>query len=153
MHRKWSVVGTSGYIGTHTDDLFVKVWQSLTTILLYTWFQACSKLSGTYPIVVQFFWWWFKYLDASYTLCNKLPLLSITKSQTCSQSISPVFVTTPPPLKPLNRISWIFMFYKYIMHRCAWIVYSKIQFNFWEGVGFLYAFVWTWKLSKILWYW
>ena len=37
-----------------------------------------------------------------------------------SQSVSPVFLVSATPLKPLNRISWNFVVMKDIMCRCAY---------------------------------
>ena len=44
----------------------------------------------------------------------------LSGSQSVSQSVSPVFLVSTTPLKPLNRISWNFVVMKDIMCRCAY---------------------------------
>ena len=46
------------------------------------------------------------------------------------QSVSPVFLVSANPLKPLNRISWNFVDIKDIMCRCAYLQEILIQFFF-----------------------
>ena len=59
-----------------------------------------------------------------YTQCNELwSIMFLTRpsvSQTVSQSVSPVFLVSAIPLKPLNRISWNLVVMKDIMCRCAY---------------------------------
>ena len=51
-------------------------------------------------------------------------------SQSVSQSVSPVFLVSATPLKPLNRISWNFVVMKDIMCRCAYPQEILIQLFF-----------------------
>ena len=49
-----------------------------------------------------------------------------------SQSVSPVFLVSSTPLRPLNRISWNFVVMKDIMCRCAYPQEILILFFFSE---------------------
>ena len=51
-------------------------------------------------------------------------------SQSVSQSVSPVFLVSATPLKPVNRISWNIVVMKDIMCRCAYPQEIFIQFFF-----------------------
>ena len=54
------------------------------------------------------------------TSCGGYDVFDLSVSQSVSQSVSPVFLVSETPLKPLNRISWNFLVMKDIMCRCAY---------------------------------
>ena len=60
------------------------------------------------------------------------------------QSVSPVFLVSATPLKPLNRISWNFVVMKNIMCRCA---YTCTQESFLGVTPFFNLEIWPkWKI-------
>ena len=64
-----------------------------------------------------------------------------------SQSVSPVYLVSATPLKPLNRISWNFVVMKDIMCRCAYPQEISIPFFFSELRPFLNFEIWRkWKI-------
>ena len=53
------------------------------------------------------------------TSCEGYNVFDPSVSKSVSQSLSPVFLVSATPLKPLDRISWNFLVMKDIMCRCA----------------------------------
>ena len=75
-----------------------------------------------------------------------LPVLQ-SVMQSVSQSISPVFLVSANPFKPLNRISKNFVVMKYIMCRCAYLQEILIQFFFLRVTPFFNLEIWPkWKI-------
>ena len=68
-------------------------------------------------------------------------------SQSVSQSVSPVFLVSATPLKPLNRILWKFVVMKDIMCRRAYPQEILIQFFFLRVTHILNLEIWLkWKI-------
>ena len=75
------------------------------------------------------------------------------------KSVSPVFLVSATPLKPLNRISWNFVVIKDIMYRCAYPqeIFDSIFFpEKMSMVGLIwlnnYAFIFVFGSVSIIWY-
>ena len=66
------------------------------------------------------------------TSCGGYNVFDLSVSHSVSQSVSPVFLVSPTPLKPLNKISWNLVAMKDIMCRCAYPQEILIQFFFSE---------------------
>ena len=114
-------------------------------VTVYTW-TACKYIL-TSDILIQFIIYTYHscfivFLALSCNVIIKETKLFIPHTTSCggynvfdlsvSQSISPVFLVSATPLKPLNRVSWNFVAIKDIMCRCAYPQEILIKFFFWE---------------------
>ena len=70
----------------------------------------------------------FYFLYCFYTPRNEFGVYNVF-NPSVSQSVSPVFLDSATPLKPLNRNSWNFVVMKDIMWRFAFFFYRKCLFD------------------------
>ena len=76
------------------------------------------------------------------TSCGEYNVFDPSVSQSVSQSVSPVFLVSATPLKPLNRISRNFVVMKDIMCRWAYPQEILIPFLFLGVTPFLNLEIW-----------
>ena len=83
------------------------------------------------------------------TSCGGYNVFYPSVSQSVSQSVSPVFLVSATPLKPLKGISWTFVVMKDIMCTCAYPQEIMIPIFFLGFTPFLNFKIWRkWKILR-----
>ena len=128
------------------------VFCALTTFFI-TWihFAVCVDLSCVFVINYRYLAPWYGTKNCVFiphaTSCGGYNVFDPSVSQSVSQSVSPVFLVSTTPLKPLNRISWNFVVMKDIMCRCAYPQEILIPLFFLGVTPFLNLEIWPkWKI-------
>ena len=89
--------------------------------MIYAVFAQIKHLNGNLILLHIYCQFYFcNFIIPHATSCGGYNVFDPSVSQSVSQSVSPVFLFSATPLKPLNRISWNFVDMKDIMCRCAY---------------------------------